>query len=118
MPDYERVAGLLPDPDARWIVFRDAEWPISVTSAGGKVYGHRGEVGPWAYGVTVAPAHCRVRRSEGFGFDRWVLVSPGPLVLKVADLTGRCAVTIWRPNGRQESGFYQVLDGRSMAHRH
>ena len=110
-PDYAKVAPLLPGEGTRWIVFRGAEYPVSVTEVGGKVYGYSGMPGPWANGLTAEGASLPVRRSEGFGFDRWVLVAEQPLKLWAPDLVGRCAVTIWRPDGRQETGVYELLYG-------
>lgn len=50
---WRAVKDLLPAPDARWIAFRDSEWPAQTqTGADGQQYGFTGEPGPWGVGLT------------------------------------------------------------------
>jgi hypothetical protein len=109
-PQAPIISDLLPRPDACWIVFRDAEYPVQKFSAGGKVYGQGGEPGNWGCGITAAVAP--VRRGTGYGFDRWVLVAEQPLVLQVVGEDGLCVVTIWRPDGSQVTGVHARNGGR------
>ncbi len=58
---WRTVKDLLPAPDARWIVFRDSEWPAPMfTGADGRKYGFTGEVGPWGRGPGGRPGLCWV----------------------------------------------------------
>jgi hypothetical protein len=106
------VLPLLPAANTRWIVFRDAEFPALSYTSGGRLYGHSGELGPWGQGIAAEDA-APVRQGEGFGFDRWVLDVPGLLVLTLPGaVAGQYQVTVWRPDGSQETAVREVAGER------
>jgi hypothetical protein len=112
-PDVAVVGELLPAEDARWIVFRGAEYGANVYTSGGKLYGHSGEPGPWGSGITVQGA-APVREGPGFGFDRWVLTAVEPLVLTLPGMAdGERVVTVWRPDGSRERNT-QLVQGEQL----
>lgn len=113
LPHFTSVAGLLPPPAARWIVFRDAEYPTQVTLSGGKRFGYSGEPGPWHQGILAEGLPAPERAGLGFGLDRWVMVAAEPLTLQLPGLPdGERVVTIWRPDGVQERNTLPVVGGR------
>jgi hypothetical protein len=107
-PQVTEVAHLLPADGVRWIVFRDAEYPPVTYTAGGKLYGHGGEPGPWASGIIAADG-AQPERGPGFDFARWALDVPGLLVLQLPGAAdGDYPVTIWRPDGSREISQHTV----------
>ena len=112
-PDVAAVQDLLPATDARWIVFRDAEYPAQAWVGGGKTYGFSGEPGNWGCGITTTDAGTPTR-GDGFGFDRWTL-NVGMLTLSLPGAPdGLYQVTIWRPDGTREISIRLVAAERLM----
>jgi hypothetical protein len=109
--DYAAIVDLLPVDDARWIVFRGAEFPTVTFTAAGKIYGNGGEPGNWAQGITAAVTPTRA--GVGFSFDRWVLDVAGLLILTLPGAAdGDYTVTIWRPDGSRVVSICQVAGER------
>ena len=110
-PDVAVVQDLLPAANARWIVFRDAEYAAQSWVAGGKTYGFSGEPGNWANRITAEGV--ALSRGAGFGFDRWIATVSGLLILKLPGLAdGLYPVTIWRPDGSREEVVHEVAGER------
>lgn len=111
-PQVPAIRDLLPAADARWIVFRGAEYPANTYISGGLVYGHSGEPGNWCSGIG-ADGIQAVRSSQRFDFDRWVLDVSGLLVLTLPGaVDGTYRVTIWRPDGSRETADYVIAGER------
>lgn len=101
-PDYVQVAGYLPAADARWIVFRDLEYPPQTFSANGKLYGYSGEPGCWGVGIKVEGA-APVFNAASYGFDRWQWTPTEAFTLRLPGLRdGNYSATLWAPNGMQK----------------
>ena len=71
---WAAVKDLLPADDARWIVFRDSEWPAQTqTGADGKQYGFTGELGPWGCGLRWVSGGTLVKDLARVDLGRWWL---------------------------------------------
>lgn len=71
---WRAVKDLLPASDARWIVFRDSEWPAPMfTGADGRKYGFTGEIGPWARGLRWVSGGTLVKDLARLDLGRWWL---------------------------------------------
>ena len=112
---YPEISGLLPSDNARWIVFRDAEYaPVTYQDAQGRTFGHSGEPGCWGKGIVFTSdadhsLHCTPER---FGFDRWVLHASTPLQLRLPDMSdGLCPCVVWHSDGSRHDSPVMVKDG-------
>lgn len=113
-PPAEQVAHLLPQDGARWIVFRDAEYPLQVwTGQDGRKYGQSGVMGTWGRGL--AWQGSGMFEFDGARFDRgrWVLDADEPLQLGAPGLAdGRYRVLVFWADGSIEEAEADVAGER------
>ncbi len=111
IPLYDAVVGLLPPADARWIVFRDQEYPVQTWGD----YGLSGEPGVWTGGGLVGWDKQPTDRltfagADEYNFGRWRLSTAGLRLRLFGWGAGEAAVTLWRPDGTAERITRAVAD--------